>query len=347
MYILGIVFCLLSLLATILPFSKVSKWYIRDLDFPRLQILFLAVVAAVILLVFNPNSWSGYMFLGFSVLSIGLQLRFILPYTLVWPKEVNKANSHDDLNTISLVICNVFMKNEKNGKCLDVTTSCDPDLLFFVETDNSWEEHLRELDSNYPFTLKYPQDNTYGMLLFSRFELVDFEVKFLIKDSIPSFHGQVKLPSGKKITIRLVHPEPPAPGEKSTSKNRDAELVIIAKEVRDLEEPVLVCGDLNDVAWSHTTRLFQRISRLLDPRKGRGMYNTFNAKYTLIRWPLDHVFFSKHFSLLDLKRLPHTGSDHFPIYIKLHLDSKGQNYSPDSSSNGDHKEADEKVEKRK
>ena len=88
-------------------------------------------------------------------------------------------------------------------------------------------------------------------------------------------------------------------------------------QIKDLDESCIVMGDLNDVAWSRTTRLFQRISGLLDPRVGRHFVNTFHADYPLLRWSLDHIFHSTDFALVRMKRLPHIGSDHFPVYVVL------------------------------
>lgn len=112
-----------------------------------------------------------------------------------------------------------------------------------------------------------------------------------------------------------MHPPPPLPG--SPSYGRDAELVLTGREIHDHGQPAIVIGDLNDVAWSYTAKLFQRVSHMVDPRVGRGMFSTFHAENLLARYPLDHVFHSRDFTVKQLRRLGYTGSDHFPIMVEL------------------------------
>jgi endonuclease/exonuclease/phosphatase family metal-dependent hydrolase len=96
------------------------------------------------------------------------------------------------------------------------------------------------------------------------------------------------------------------------------------REIAQSHRPALVAGDLNDVAWSHTSRLFRRIAQMLDPRVGRGIYSTFHVRYWFLCWPLDHIFIkygdkgnNNTFLLRRLQRLPAFGSDHFPMFIAL------------------------------
>jgi endonuclease/exonuclease/phosphatase (EEP) superfamily protein YafD len=135
------------------------------------------------------------------------------------------------------------------------------------------------------------------------------------------------------------------PNYNPRSTERDAELLIIGREMKQKQVPAVVLGDLNDVAWSQTNDLFRATSGLLDPRIGRGFYHTFNAKWPLIRFPLDHFFHSRHFRLVDFRRLPKFGSDHFPVYIKLSFEPDAeQQQEPVTASADDRRAAQEKIQ---
>jgi len=122
--------------------------------------------------------------------------------------------------------------------------------------------------------------------------------------------------------------------------------LLAGREIDKDAERVLVFGDLNDVAWSRTTKLFQKMSGLLDPRRGRGFFNTFSADHKFLRWPLDHVFHTKDFTLIDISRERNIGSDHFPMYIKLSYTPKAEWHQEQLESDASEEEwAEEKIEK--
>ena len=248
---------------------------------------------------------------------MSISCALILPYTPLWPVELLGARTPPGERLLSLMVVNVLMTNRQSDRLFELIRTHAPDLVLAVEIDGWWAGRFAELAEGYPFRIAHPLDNTYGMLLCAKLELIEPEVRFLLKPGIPSIRTGVRLRSGETVVLHGVHPEPPAPGEADTSLPRDAELVLVGREVAESGRTSIVAGDLNDVAWSHTTGLFRRISRLLDPRIGRGMFNTFHARYWPSRWPLDHVFVSDDFVLDSLRRLPAFGSDHFPILIRL------------------------------
>lgn len=297
-----------------------NEWWIRGADFPRLQILFLGVIAFILLLVWDQpwNLTRKIIFIGLMA-ALAYQLKMVLPYTFIWKKQVKHVRKHQ-LNPdrqISLIISNVLTTNNKYQLLLEQIQKYQPDLVLTLESDRVWQKALSVIEKDYPYRVPVPLDNLYGMHLYSRLELKDTEVKFILSDEIPSIHTTVILRSGQPVQLYCLHPKPPSPTEAKDSTLRDAELLIVGDQIKDLDESCIVMGDLNDVAWSRTTRLFQRISGLLDPRVGRHFVNTFHADYPLLRWSLDHIFHSTDFALVRMKRLPHIGSDHFPVYVVL------------------------------
>ena len=316
-YILGYFIVVVSLV----PLIRSDNWVFRIFEYPRAQKLLINFVLLVgFVLVARWEHAHETVFAAILAANLLYLSYQVYPYTIFAKRQLKTykqppvAGKH-----FKLLISNVYQENREVDRCLECVKKHQPDLLILVETDKWWKSSLSSLEKEYPYRVLNPLENTYGMLLYSKFELIDPSVKYLIEKEIPSIHTKVKLPSGDIFHLYSLHPQPPVPQENPRSTERDAEILTIAKEAKACANPVVVAGDLNDVAWSYTTELFMKVSGLLDPRRGRGFFNTFHAKHWFLRWPLDHVFCSEHFQLVDLKRLPPMGSDHFPILVELGL----------------------------
>lgn len=306
---------------TLLPLWRHESWWVRSLDFPRLQLLVLSTCMfafGIALLDLKLPLVRGLLFL--LLFCIVYHSWWILPYTGFYRPEVLSAVRPDSRRTIRVMTANVLTPNRNAEDLIDLVKENDPHVLVTLESDAWWQERLDSLEPDYPYTVKCPLDNLYGMHVYSKLPLENSQVDYLVEPDIPSIHARVVLPSGEKVRAHFLHPAPPSPTENEESAERDAELVIVAKSLAETNEPAIVAGDLNDVAWSETTRLFRKISGMLDPRIGRGMFNTYHADYWFMRWPLDHLFHSRHFTLSEMRRLRGFGSDHFALFIELVFD---------------------------
>ncbi|MEX0607119.1 MAG: endonuclease/exonuclease/phosphatase family protein [Halofilum sp. (in: g-proteobacteria)] len=331
---------LLAAAATAAPMLRRRAWWIRAFDFPRGQITLLCLAGlALYAPVFRPQ-WPDLLVATIGLAAIARQGYLIFPYTRLSPTEVLTADAPKPEETLRLMVANVCTPNRRSGDLLRIVREVDPDVLLLLESDAWWGRQMAELEADYPWVVRQPQDNLYGMHLYSRLELVDPRIRFMVQDEIPSVHTEVVLRSGHRVEFYGVHPAPPSPNANAESTERDAELLLVGRAIRGGERSVIVTGDLNDVAWSRTTRRFRRIGRLLDPRVGRGLFNTFHARYWFLRWPLDHLFHSDDFTLVWISRLRYFGSDHFPIAITLHHNAAARKHQePEETDVEDHSRA--------
>lgn len=315
-------------LGSLLNMSNHPHWFVRGWDFPRVQIIvlgwLLVSLYAMIRFFSNAELIVGYtpMMIMATLLTMWHGFR-IMPYTPLMPKQSagtarELLSSHDrDIHTFRMVMTNVEMENNQYDLWMDEMREANPDLMLVVEVNDQWMKETEEFRSCYPFQISEPRDNWYGMLLLSKLPIVNHTIRHLIQEDVPSIDAEMRLGSGQVFRFVGVHPRPPEPIRANDATARDAELTLWGRELEKEQSPVVIGGDLNDVAWSQTTRLFLRTSGLLDPRRGRGFYNTFHAGHWYMRFPLDHIFHSPHFTISRLERLDFVGSDHFPILIDL------------------------------
>ncbi|HYC60724.1 MAG TPA: endonuclease/exonuclease/phosphatase family protein [Thermoanaerobaculia bacterium] len=339
----------LAAAVTLLSLSRRSHWIFRMGDFPRVQLAALAAASGAAYAAFcSRNRPRDYIVMAADAAVVAWQLARIYTYTPLASPTVQRAASDDadPDSRIVLMITNVQMENEHHERLLDLVAEVDPDVLLAVEVDDAWARALDRLADRYAYAVRHPRDNWYGMQLLSKLELVEPQIEFLVQDDVPSLRTCLRLRSGVEVVLRGLHPRPPEPIRDQPSAPRDAELVAVGRDVgRNKDVPTIVAGDLNDVAWSDTSQLFVRLSGLLDPRAGRGFFNSYNAHSPLFRYPLDHVFHSRHFKLVRLERLRAIGSDHFPILIELQFDPHAAREQEESHERpGDERRADEKLE---
>lgn len=330
----------LLVVVTVLSFLHISHGFFRVFSFPRLQFCVAAVglFLASLILLDRPN-WE-WVLLSAQIACFIAQGWAIAQFLPVRPSQSDVYDGPPDQpNMVSVLSYNVKMSNVRFQEAIDLVRLHQPDIAIFMEADDKWDRAMSALADDWPDHVREPLDNSYGMLLYSRLPLSDTSIMHLTMEEVPSIVATVALPNGAPFRLYCVHPEPPVPF--ADSVGRDAELLRVARLVTEETLPTIVCGDLNDVAWSHTTRLFQRMSRLLDPRVGRGFFNTFDARYWFMRWPLDHLFHDARFALVSMRRLPNIGSDHFPIIFQFALtDGTGDARRPPENDADDRDEAD-------
>jgi endonuclease/exonuclease/phosphatase (EEP) superfamily protein YafD len=315
----------LVVLASVLSLIyDLAFWYTKVLDFPRLQYLLLAVLCLLLFLLLNKTYNIGAIALSVGlVAAIAIQCMYIFPYVL-GEKKVRDAvaSSVNENSRVSIIIANVLIDNRDADGLLAIVREHKPDMLLVMEVNDWWIENLKALDSTFAHRVKIPADNAYGMALYSRLPLGEIEKTYLNHDDVPSIHARVALPSGQSFMFHGVHPVAPVPSTQYPDNvgRREVALIKVGRMVRQHGRPAIVAGDFNDVSWSRTSRLFEIDGGLNNVRLGRGLYNSFDATSPIMRWPLDHFFVSDAFGLIDLKRLPSFGSDHFPMYAQLVLE---------------------------
>jgi len=295
------------------PLLPVDTWWVRIGDFPRVQLLVFYMIGMGVMLVFYRRRLAKVL----AVLLLGgvlIQLYWIFPYLPIAPHQVQWAESAEVDVRLRILTANVLQKNEDADALLRLIESEEPDVVVLLEVNDRWINDVERLEQSYEHQVLHPLENKYGLAIYSKLPIEESKVRAFVKQTIPSIDAVIRLPNGHPVRLLAVHPNPPRPGEDTTK--RDAELVLVGRDVQD-DESTIVLGDMNDVGWSRTTDLFQEVSGLLDPRKGRGLYPTFNAHSFIWRYPLDHLFHSDDFRVVELRTLPPIGSDHLPLLVEL------------------------------
>lgn len=314
-----IVLSLLIIVISILPFIPNQHWVFRVPEFMKLQLLCCQAVIFPLTFYFaKEHSWLwAVQFI--QLLFIGHHIYILIRYTSIWRKPVRIQHSTSS-ESIYILSCNVYQFNTEYQRFVDLVQNEQPDMFLTMESNKDWLHALQVFEQDYPYRQYHTTEDTYGMHLFSKLKFKRIKTNFFVADDVPSMEAIVETEDGYQFLFFAVHPPPPSPTEEATAKERDGDLLSIAKRIRTQKLPAVVMGDFNTVAWAKTSKLFRKTSKLIDARIGRGILATFHAKYFFFRVPLDLCYHSPEIFIKELKVHPTVGSDHYPVKCEFHID---------------------------
>lgn len=314
-----IILSILLIILSLLPFIQNQHWIFRIAEFIKLQLLFLQLLVFTVAGFYvSENNWLCYIQIVQFIL-IGYHVYVFMRYTKFWRTQKYEPTDKAS-DKIKIITCNIYQFNQDYKRFIDLINQEQPDIFLTMESNSDWEKALRVLEKEYPNYEKVTLENTYGMHFYTKLKVHQKQTHYFVADDLPSIEAELETRDGHRFVFFGVHPPPPSPTEEENSKERDGDLLSVAKRVRNYKLPVIICGDFNNVAWAKSSILFKKTSELIDARIGRGILSTFHTKYWFFRVPLDLLFHSPTIFIDTLFIYPSIGSDHFPISCTFHID---------------------------
>ncbi len=325
-----------------------THWIFRVCDFAKIQLAVGQFFVVIISLIFF-HYLTPYEFIlnGALALLMIKNVVILFKYTQIYSYFRKNKNNNPDSQIIKVLSVNVYQFNPCHQKLIDLIKEVSPDIILTIESNREWETSFAQLKQEYTYFCENALENTYGMHFYSRLKTTNITTHYFVADDIPSIEAEIETEDGHTFTFWGVHPPPPSPTESQNSKERDGELVAVAKKVRELKAKAVVTGDFNNVAWTKSSQLFKKTSELVDARVGRGFISTFHAKYWFFRFPIDLFFHSSEIVVKKLTTLKEIGSDHFPLYSEFYFVKGDSGEETESTDAEEEKEGDEMVEEGK
>lgn len=314
-----LIFSVLLIVLSLLPFIQNQHWVFRVPEFIKLQLLVLQLIIFTITLFYSSEAPFLWYFQAIQFGLIVYHIYLLMRYTKFWrtSQHIKSAITSDK---VKIIASNVYQFNKEYQRLIDLIEKEKPDAFLTMESNSDWERAMRILEKDYPSYEKITLENTYGMHFYTKLKVHRIQTHYFVADDLPSIEAELETKDGYRFVFFGVHPPPPSPTEEENSKERDGDLLCVAKKVKDYKLPVVVTGDFNNVAWAKSSLLFKRTSGLIDARIGRGVLSTFHTKYWFFRVPLDLLFHCPKIFIDDICIYPSIGSDHFPLGCTFHID---------------------------
>ena len=299
--ILGAILCTVFSLAGY--FGGFELWLELTVHF-RLQYLVLSLILLVILALYRRGKWCLLC-----LFCISLNAVEVVP----WYINNSDGAISPSAETVEVMQSNILSSNQNYAQFIDLIKAEKPQILVVQELNPSWAKELEKIRDILPYDFILPQENNFGMGIYSTFPLENQSTKWLTAQ-VPELSADVEI-AGKKINLTAIHPVPPI--NESYFYLRNQQLEETSKYLRQRDELKIVLGDFNLTMWSPIYRKFIRNTGLVNTRLGFGVLPTWPTNLLPLRIPLDHCLVSPEINVTKIEVGKNVGSDHLPLIAKL------------------------------
>ncbi|MFL9830861.1 endonuclease/exonuclease/phosphatase family protein [Flavobacterium sp. ARAG 55.4] len=338
MFYLNITLIIVTFIAYVLPF-------LAPKIFPWLSVLTLFMPLFFILnslfFLYWAIQFKKRMIVSGLVLLIGIT--FINKFYKFTAKKYPESDKDFVVMSYNVRLFNLFKWDDKADipeTILEFVNDKNPDILCIQEYSNSAGIDLKV----YPHRTIFMEGNQIktGQAIFSKFPVIE-QGKILF----PNSNNNVVFADIKKgkdiIRVYNMHLQSIkiSPDVNEISENIDVmnkeksqmmffriskafkqqqeQAEILKESLKDCPYPIIICGDMNNSAFSYVYRIIKGESKDAFEEAGVGFGQTYRFKYYPAR--IDYIFADKKMEVKKFETFPEfDNSDHFPIMAKLSLD---------------------------
>ena len=298
--VLAIVCSLTGYLSRLHPYLELTSHF-------KVQYL---VIGCITLVFFSLSRKRSGIFL--SLFCILLNAAVILPW--YFPASGTGVASAAE-NHLRVLLANVNVKNSTYAPAIDLIRREQPDLFAIIETNRTWLSELEAIKASYPYRLRSPHAESFGIALYSKFPLQPETIS--APSEAEDFHVLATVAAQQPIGVIALHPPPPK--NQRLSEQRNQELAAISRYIQTQKLPVIVIGDFNMTLWSPYYQQFTKDAGLKDCRQGFGILPTWTTRFPLLYIPIDHCLVSPKITVRQIKTGDNVASDHLPVIAELIL----------------------------
>jgi endonuclease/exonuclease/phosphatase (EEP) superfamily protein YafD len=290
-----------SLVVTTLALFATQFWVFELFTHFRVQIVACQLLLLAAFLLLRKTRWAVVLLAGIGMNAVA-----------IWPYLAPAGSYAAETTMLRIGVANVERRNTQGDGLIAAMGDAAPEVLAIVEYDAAWAKRLAPLLAGYPHRVELPQDNNFGIALFSRTPILEWTALDL--EGSPAIDARIEH-GDQLVDVIVVHLMPPISARMAA--RREHQLTELAEHVATMTAPVIVIGDFNLSPYSPYFKRFLTQSTLHDALARHGLKYTWPASVPLLGIPIDHCLTSSHWQAVNYRRLPAYGSDHYAIVVDL------------------------------